>query len=88
VVELSRAVEQTIPRYRLWLRLHDFGWDPEDLKLEQAVAFCKGPMKLFLTESGLEMSARANRHMRKEVGRFDPDILTPYDRMAETSERG
>lgn len=87
VMELSLAVEQTIPRYRLWLRLHDFGWDPENLELEHAVAFCKGPLKIFLAESGLQMSARASRHMRKEVGRFDPNILTPYDRMAEMSER-
>ena len=87
VVELSLAVEQTIPRYRLWLRLHDFGWDPEKLNLEQALAFCEGPVNTFLAESGLTMSSRAHRHMRKEVGRFDPNILTPYDRMSENSDR-
>ena len=86
VVELSLAVEQTIPRYRLWLRLHDFGWNPEELGLDQALAFCDGPLRIFLAESGLRMSPRAGRHMRGEVGRFDPDVLTPYDRIRDSDD--
>lgn len=80
-MELSVAVEQTVPRYRLWLRLHDLGWDPENLGLEDALAFCDGPLHIFLAESGLKMSRRARRRMRSEIERFDPEMLTPYERI-------
>ena len=83
VVELSLAVEQTIPRYRLWLRMHDLGWNPEDLSLEQAVSFCDSPLRIFLAESGLKLTSRSVRRLRKEVGRFDPDVLSPFERFAE-----
>ncbi len=85
VVEISLAVEETIPRYQLWLRLHDLGWNPEDLGLAQALAFCEGPLPIFLAESGLKMNSRATRRLRKEVGHFDPDILTPYDRVKNSA---
>jgi len=83
VVELSLAVEQNIPRYRLWLRMHDLGWNPEDLGLEQALEFCDRHLRIFLAESGLKMTSRSVRRLRKEVGRFDPNVLTPFERMAE-----
>ena len=83
VVELSVAVEQAIPRYRLWLRMHDLGWNPEELGLEQALSFCDDHLRIFLAESGLKMNSRSVRRLRKEVGRFDPNVLTPYDRLAE-----
>ena len=83
MVELSLAVEQTIPRYRLWLRMHDLGWDPENLDLDHALSFCDGPLRIFLAESGLKMTSRAVRHLRREVGRFDPTLLTPYEQVAD-----
>ena len=83
VVELSLAVEKTIPRYRLWLRMHDLGWNPEDLGLEEALSFCDNYLRIFLAESGLQMSSRSVRRLRREVGRFDPNVLTPYERVAE-----
>ena len=83
VVEISLAVEQVIPRYRLWLRMHDLGWNPEDLGLEQALSFCDDHLGIFLAESGFKMSSRSIRRLRKEVGRFDPNVLTPYERVAE-----
>ena len=83
VVELSLAVKRTIPRYRLWLRMHDLGWNPEELALEQAMFFCDHHLRIFLAESGLKMSSRSVRRLRKEVGRFDPNVLTPYERAAE-----
>lgn len=83
VVEISLAVERTIPRYRLWLQMHDLGWNPEDLDLEQALAFCDGPLGIFLAESGLKMNSRAGRRLRKEIGRFDPDVLNPFERVVD-----
>ena len=83
VVELSLAVEKTIPRYRLWLRLHDLGWNPEDLGLEQALIFCDNHVLIFLAESGLKMNSRSVRRLRREVRRFDPNVLTPYERVGE-----
>ncbi len=85
VVELSLAAGQPIPRYRLWMRLHDLGWNPEDLEREEAMAFCDGPLGIFLAEVGIRVSPRSNRRLRKEISRFEPEVLSPYERVAQGS---
>jgi hypothetical protein len=83
VVEISLAVEQNIPRYRLWLQMHDLGWNPENLDIEEALSFCDNNLRIYLAECGLKMSSRSVRKLRREIGRFDPNIITPFERMAE-----
>ena len=83
VLELSLAAERNISRYRLWLRLHAAGCDPEQLTLPAAVAFCEEPLEEFLAEEGLGLSGRALRSLRRSVRRYDPSVLTPYERVAQ-----
>jgi len=76
-VELSVAVGALIPRYALWLRLHELGQDPETLSGEAAAAFCGGPAKHFLAEHGYGLSWGARRRLVRSVARFDPARPTP-----------
>ncbi len=78
-VELSVSVGRRVPRYALWLELHDLGWNPESLQVSEALAFCDGPMERFLSERGLKISSRARRRLRKDLARFDPTHPLPQE---------
>lgn len=80
--EVSVAVGALIPRYPLWLRLHELGADPEALSRQQAVDFCRGPLIHFLVDRGYWLSPRARRRLVRTVERFDPDRPTPADRLS------
>jgi hypothetical protein len=81
-VELSVAVGQRVPRYALWLRLHEHGFDPEDLSCEHALAFCGAPLSGFLDERGLALALRTRRRLVRSVARFDPSVPTPCELFA------
>jgi hypothetical protein len=78
-VELSVSVGVRVPRYALWLELHDHGWNPEALCLSDALAFFDGPMDAFLCNRGLRISQRARSRLRKEIARFDPRYPLPQE---------
>jgi hypothetical protein len=78
-VELSVSIGKRVPRYALWLELHDLGWDPESLHVAEALAFCDGPMEGFLTDRGMKISQRARNRLRKELARFDPTRPLPQE---------
>jgi len=78
-VELSVSVGRRVPRYALWLELHDLGWNPETLQVSEALAFCDGPMERFLSERGLKISPRARHRLRKGLARFDPTHPLPQE---------
>ncbi len=78
-VELSVSIGKRVPRYALWLELHDLGWNPEALRVSEALAFCDGPMETFLSERGLKISPRARKRLRKELARFDPTRPHPQE---------
>jgi hypothetical protein len=82
VLEISLALGQRVSRYALWLRLHDLGWNPEQLTRDAALAFCGAPLSRFLADRGLTLSPRAKRGVQRAVGRYDPAVPTPYERMA------
>jgi hypothetical protein len=82
VLEISLAAGVRIPRYDLWLRLHELGVDPESLKAEQSLAFCSGPLAEFLAEFGLYLGPRSRRRLCRSIERFDPDVPTPDERLA------
>jgi len=78
-VELSVSVGKRIPRYALWLELHDLGWNPESLQVTEALAFCDGPMEGFLSDRGLKISRRARNRLRKDLAKFDPTRALPQE---------
>lgn len=77
--EISVAAGIRIPRYALWLELHDLGWNPDTMKTEQALAFVDGTMGSFLANRQLAVAPRAMRRLRKLIGRFNPDHPTPAE---------
>ena len=79
VAELSIAVGVLVPRYPLWLRLHELGQDPENLSVEAATAFCGAPARRFLAEQGYALGWRARRRLVRSVARFDPARPTPEE---------
>ena len=83
VEQISLAARRGIPRYRLWLRLHELGWNPEHLTRHAVLAFCERPLVDFLADRGLILRPHELRRIRRSVNRFDPAIPTPYERMAE-----
>lgn len=84
--ELSMAVGSLIPRYPLWLRLHALGFDPERLDRASVMAFCGEPLEAFLFEYGVSLPKRELLRVRRRVSNFDPDVPTPYERMAALSD--
>jgi hypothetical protein len=83
--EISVAAGYAVPRYALWLRLHELGWDPETLTRSQALAFCDGPLAAFLADHGVSLARRARQRLRREIRRFEPAVPTPYERLAGPS---
>jgi hypothetical protein len=79
LVELSVSVGTRLPRYALWLRLHDLGWNPEALEQADVLAFCDGPMEDFLADRGFQLSPRAQRRLRKALAKFDPLRPLPHE---------
>jgi hypothetical protein len=80
--ELSVAAGRLLPRYALWLRLAEVGLDPERLRREQSLAFCRGHAAAFLGEQGIALSSDGARRLERAVGRFDARFPTPYERLA------
>lgn len=74
------AVGVAIPRYPLWLRLHELGSNPEALSREEAVDFCSGPLIHFLVDLGYWLSPRARRRLVRAIDRFDPKLRPPEER--------
>jgi hypothetical protein len=79
-IELSVNVGIRLPRYALWLQLHDLGCNPEALRLADALAFCDGPVDVFLADRGFSLSRRARKRLLKSLAKFDPFRPLPQDR--------
>jgi hypothetical protein len=84
-VELSVALGVAVPRFELWMELHECNIDPERLSQEEAIAFCGGPLESYLRRCGLSLRPRALRRLCRKVRRYDPAVPTPYDRFAALS---
>jgi hypothetical protein len=81
-VELSVALGVGLPRFNLWMELHEWDIDPERLTREQVIAFCDGPLQCYLRKCGLSLRRRALRRLCRKLGKYDPTIVTPYERFA------
>jgi hypothetical protein len=80
--EISVAVGSAVPRYRLWLRLHDLGLDPEGLSAQQAAFFCGDPLPDFLAECGLRLAPRHQLRLQRSLRRYDPSVPAPHEHFA------
>jgi hypothetical protein len=80
--EVSLAAGRLVPRYPLWLALHEAGCDPEGLSRAAALSFCRSRLPRFLREHGLALRPAAARRLLREVERFDPGRRTPYEIVA------
>lgn len=80
--ELSLAVGAPIPRFQLWMELHEYGWDPELLTRDAAIAFCQAPVHTFLASRRLRLSARASRILRRRIAQYDASAREPEDHLA------
>lgn len=78
-IELSVSIGKRVPRYALWLELHDLGWNPESLQVPEALAFCDGPMEAFLANRGMRISRRAHKRLRRDLANFDPSRPLPQE---------
>jgi hypothetical protein len=79
VVELSVAVGRVVPRYALWLRLQELGWDPDHLPVEAVTAFCDDHAGDFLADHAMQLDTRTLRRLRRRLVRFDPRFPTPEE---------
>lgn len=84
VMELSLALDRPIPRYPLWLYLHEVGYDPELLTRREAVEFCERYLDFFLARHGAALAPRRARRLLRQVERFDPTFPTPEERFARS----
>lgn len=76
-IELSVAAGELAPRYALWLRLQELGWDPLDLQREHVATFLDEHLVRFMKDEQLSIAPRPLRQLRKRVLRFEPDQPTP-----------
>ena len=81
VHELDQELDEAVPRYALWLRIHERGLDPEKLTRDEAIFLCGGFLKRFLRERGYRLSSLARRRVRRAVARFEPPVPTPEGRL-------
>ena len=72
VSELSVLAGQEIPRFTLWMRLHEAGLDPEALSNQQVLRFLDLHLEDFLCQLGLTVSRRARRRLRRTLTRDEP----------------
>ncbi len=79
VAEISVAAGVRIPRYELWLWIHQHGCNPEAMTARTSVAFCGRPLARFLAERDLELSPRARRRLLRAVSRYNPDVPSPEE---------
>jgi hypothetical protein len=80
--ELCVAVSRLLPRYELWLALHDEGLDPERVGGEGLLSFLGEPLDAFLAEQDLELPQRARRRLARTIAAFDPSVRTPDEQIA------
>ena len=76
------ALGVAVPRFALWMELHECDIDPEHLTREEAIAFCDGPLESYLHRNGLSLRRWALRRLCRKVRKYDPYIATPYERFA------
>jgi len=79
--ELSVEIGTLVPRYPLWIRVQEAGFDPDGFEASQLLSFVDEHLEPFLVEEGLELSPRRRTRLLRRLRRFDPNVPTPYETM-------
>jgi len=79
VVELSVEIGEAVPRFPLWIFVHQEGHDPERLGRREILALLRGPLQRFLRRCGLALPPRGEIRLRRRLGRFDPRHPAPEE---------
>lgn len=85
-LEISVRVGRPVPRYSLWLRLHEAGIDPERLSRRDALRFCDEELRDFLASEGAWISQHSWRTLRRDLARFDAGSRTAEEWAASFEE--
>ena len=82
MLELSLALDRNVPRYPLWLAFKESGANPEFLTRGAVLGFFDDQLADVLEPLGFALTPRKARRLRRGIARFDPALVTPYERMA------
>ncbi len=80
-IELCCALDRRVPRYSLWLELHERGLDPEQLSRTALLTFFDGHLDAFVACQGKAFEARSRRGLRNCLASYDPRVATPCEIM-------
>lgn len=79
VIELSVELGEAVPRFPLWIFVHEQGLDPERLGRDELLGLCDGPLQRFLADRGRALPPRAERRLARRLARFDPRHPAPEE---------
>jgi hypothetical protein len=80
--ELSVAAGRIVPRYALWLRIGEQGFDPALLSRDDVLAFSRDQLPGFLAEHDIALQPRSARRLARRLRGFDPMRPTPEEHLA------
>jgi hypothetical protein len=86
VVELSLALDRSVPRYSLWQAVHGAGLDPEAWSGAEAQRFCTIELPRWLRHQGFALAEPRLQRLARTIARFDPKQLTPEEHFARLSD--
>ena len=86
VVELSLALERSVPRYPLWQAVRSVGLDPEAWSTADVQRFCTIDLPRWLRQQGFALAEPRLVRLTRTMARFDPSQLTPEEHFARLSD--
>ena len=86
ILELSLALDRSVPRYSLWQAVHGVGLDPEAWSGAQAQRFCTSELPRWLRREGFALAQQKLDRLARTIARFDPSQRTPEEHFARLSD--
>ena len=86
VLELSLALDRSLPRFSLWQAVHAAGFDPEAWSAADAQRFCTLELPRWLRNQGFSIPESRVERIARTVARFDPTQLLPEEHFARLGD--
>jgi hypothetical protein len=86
VLELSLALDRSLPRYSLWQAVREAGLDPETWSNADTQRFCMSELPRWLRRTGFALDQSRLERLTRSMARFDPSQLTPEEHFARLSD--